>query len=60
VPINCGTRVSLGSQSEAGEHTIERLLSASQTCRLQGRSLFAYLAGTLAANARGDPAPSLV
>jgi hypothetical protein len=35
-------KLSLGSQSEAGERTIERLLSASQTCRLQRRSLFAY------------------
>jgi len=53
-------KLSLGSQSEAGERTIERLLSASQTCRLQGRSLFTYLASTLAANAHGDPAPSLI
>jgi len=39
---------------------IERLLSTSQTCRLQQRSLFAYLANLLAAKARGDPAPSLI
>ena len=53
-------KLSLGSQSESGERTIERLLSASQTCRLQRRSLFAYLAELLAAKARGHPAPSLV
>jgi transposase len=53
-------KLSLGSQSETGERTIERLLSASQTCRLQRRSLFAYLADVLTATARGDPAPSLV
>ena len=53
-------KLSLGSQSEQGERTIERLLSASQTCRLQRRSLFAYLTDVLAANARGDPVPSLV
>jgi transposase len=53
-------KLSLGSQSEAGEQTIERLLSASTTCRLQRRSLFAYLADVLAAQARGDPVPSLV
>ncbi|MBW8060683.1 MAG: IS66 family transposase [Solirubrobacterales bacterium] len=52
-------KLSLGSQSERGEHTIERLLSASVTCRLQGRSLFAYLADVLGARARGDPAPLL-
>ena len=52
-------KLSLGSQSQAGEQTIERLLSASQTCRLQQRSLFAYLTDALAANTRGDPVPSL-
>lgn len=53
-------KLSLGSQSEAGERTIERLLSASVTCRLQRRSLFAYLADALSANARGHPTPLLV
>jgi len=53
-------KLSLGSQSEDGERTIERLLSASVTCRLQRRSLFAYLSEVLAANIRGDAIPSLV
>lgn len=52
-------KLSLGSQSERGERTIERLLSASITCRLQGRSLFAYLADVLTASIRGDPIPAL-
>ena len=52
-------KLSLGSQSERGERTIERLLSASLTCRLQQRSLFAYLTDALTANARGDPIPAL-
>ena len=50
-------KLSLGSQSEQGETTTQRLLSASVTCRLQRRSLFAYLADVLGARARGDPAP---
>jgi hypothetical protein len=41
------------------ERTIERLLSASITCRLQRRSLFAYLTDVLSANIRGDPIPLL-
>jgi hypothetical protein len=53
-------KLSLGSQSEGGERAIERLLSASITCRLQKRSLFAYLSEVLAASIRGDPVPSLV
>jgi transposase len=52
-------KLSLGSQSEQGERTIERLLSASITCRLQKRSLFAYLTDVLHANIRGDPIPAL-
>src|SRR5450830_1690304 len=52
-------KLSLGSQSEEGERTIERLLSASVTCRLQRRSLFAYLSDVLAARIRGDPIPLL-
>jgi transposase len=52
-------KLSLGSQSDQGERTIERLLSASVTCRLQRRSLFAYLAEALSANIRGDPVPAL-
>ena len=52
-------KLSLGSQSDQGKRTIERLLSASVTCRLQRRSLFAYLTDVLKANIRGDPIPLL-
>jgi transposase len=53
-------KLSLGNQSEAGERTTERLLSISQTCRLQKRSLFAYLTEVLDARTRGHPIPLLV
>jgi transposase len=53
-------KLSLGSQSEAGEHTTQRLLTASVTCRLQRRSLFAYLSDLLTATGRHDPNPALV
>jgi transposase len=52
-------KLSLGSQSKDGEQRIARLLSAHTTCRLQHRSLFAYLTDAIAAHARGDPAPLL-
>jgi transposase len=52
-------KLSLGSQSEDGEQRIARLLSASITCRLQRRSLHAYLVELLTAHARGDPLPLL-
>ena len=52
-------KLSLGSQSEDGERRIERLLSAHTTCRLQHRSMHAYLIDVLHANTRGDPIPLL-
>jgi transposase len=53
-------KLSHGTQSEDGERCIERILSASVTCRLQGRSLYSYLRELLTAHARGDPLPALV
>lgn len=53
-------KISLGSQSQAGERFAERMLSVSQTCRLQGRSLFGFLVEAITASARASPAPSLV
>jgi transposase len=52
-------KLSLGNQSEDGEQRTARLLSAHTTCRLQRRSLFAYLTDAIAAHARGDPVPLL-
>jgi transposase len=52
-------KLSLGTQSDQGERTIERLLSASLTCRLRKQSLFAYLTQVTTAHARGDPIPAL-
>ena len=47
-------KLSLGSQPEDVERRVARLLSASITCRLQRRSLHAYLVELLTATARGD------
>ena len=52
-------KLTLGSQSEAGELRTARLLSAHTTCRLQRRSLFVYLTDAISAHARGDPVPLL-
>jgi transposase len=52
-------KLSHGTRSTNGETFIERALSASVTCRLQHRSLFAYLTNLLAAHSRGDPLPTL-
>jgi len=52
-------KLSLGSQSDQGERTIERLLSAPVTCRLRKQSLYDYLTQVITAHARGDPIPNL-
>ena len=52
-------RLSLGSQSGDGERQIERLLSASTTCRLQHCSPFEYLSQLLTASTHRDPLPTL-
>jgi transposase len=52
-------KLSLGSQSEHGEQRIARLLSAHTTCRLQKRSLHAYLIDVLTARAARRPVPLL-
>lgn len=52
-------KLSHGTRSEDGERFVERALSASVTCRLQGCSLFAYLAELLTARSRGQPLPAL-
>jgi transposase len=52
-------KLSHGTRTPDGERLIERALSASVTCRLQHRSLFAYLTELLTAQVRGDPLPTL-
>jgi transposase len=49
-------KLALGSQSDQGERTIERLLSASVTCRLRKQSLYDYLTQVIAAHATQYPA----
>ena len=53
-------KLSHGTRTPDGERFVERVLSASVTCRLQHRSLFAYLSELLTAHPRGDPLPTLV
>jgi len=50
-------RLSHGNQSDDGERFTERSLSASVTCRLQKRSLLAYLRELLTANQTGGALP---
>ena len=53
-------KLSFGTQSEAGSRFVERMLTVCETCRLQGRSLFAYLVTAVEAHFHHHPAPSLL
>ena len=53
-------KLSHGNQSDNGERFTERSLSASVTCRLQHRSLLAYLRDLLTANQTGGALPALL
>jgi transposase len=50
----------LGSHSEQGCRFAERMLSALQICKLQGRSGLQFCQDTLLAHRRGLPTPSLL
>ena len=52
-------KLSHGTSSPAGERFAERAQSAAATCRLQNRSLFAYLRELFVTHNRGDPFPAL-
>jgi transposase len=51
---------SFGCSSASGCRFVERLLTAVQTCRLQGRSVLQYLCEAVSAHRQNLPAPSLL
>lgn len=53
-------KLSFGTQSAAGSRFIERMLTVSETCRMQNRSTFDYLVEVMEAHYAGKQAPSLV
>lgn len=48
-----------GTQSEAGERFVERVLTVEATCRKQGHSFVSYLKASLEAQRAGQPSPAL-
>jgi transposase len=52
-------KIQLGTQSEKGNRWIERICTARETCRLQGRSVLAYLTDAATAAQHRQPIPSL-
>jgi transposase len=53
-------KLSFGTQSASGSRFLERLLTVSETCRLQNRNAYQYLIEAMQAQFAGHPAPSLL
>ncbi len=53
-------KLSFGTQSEAGSRFVERMLTVSETCRLQNRSAYDYLTKAVIAHFSKQPPPSLL
>ena len=53
-------KLSFGTQSESGSRFIERMLTVSETCRLQNRSAYDYLTKAVAAHFSNQPPPTLL
>lgn len=53
-------KLSFGTQSAKGSRFVERILTVSETCRLQNRNAYQYLVEAMEARFAGDSAPSLV
>ena len=53
-------KLSFGTPSATGSRYLERLLSVSETCRLQNRNVYQYLIEAMEAKYASQPAPSLL
>jgi transposase len=53
-------KLSFGTQSSRGSRYIERILSVSETCRIQKRNAYEYLISVMKAKFAGETAPSLL
>lgn len=53
-------KLSFGTQSAAGSHFVERLLTVIETCRRAGRNVFAWLTEAVRAKFAGEAVPPLL
>ena len=53
-------KLSFGTQSESGSRFVERMLTVSETCRLQNRSMYDYLTKAVIAHFSKKAPPSLL
>ena len=53
-------KLSFGSQSESSSRFLDRILTVSETCRLQNRSIYNYLVTAVQTHFKQQPIPSLL
>ena len=53
-------KLSFGTQSDKGSRFLERILSVSETCRLQGRSVYQFMVDAVTASYADQTSPSLL
>jgi len=53
-------KLSFGAQSASGSRFIERILTVTETCRMQKRSPFEYLVAAMESHYSNEPASSLL
>ena len=53
-------KLSFGTQSATGSRFVETMLTVIETCRQQGRNVFAFLTAAVEAHLGHQPAPSLL
>lgn len=53
-------KTSFGNRSAEGERAVSRLLTVTQTCRMQKRHVLVYLGRAIACHRQKQPAPSLL
>ena len=53
-------KLSFGTQSATGSRFLERILTVSETCRTQGRSVYEFVIAAVTAYHAGQQSPSLL
>jgi transposase len=53
-------KLSFGTQSESGSRFVETLLSVIETCRQQGRNVFAFITAAVQSHNKTTPTPKLL
>jgi hypothetical protein len=51
---------SFGTQSERGNRFVERMMTVTATCKLQGKNRYAFITAAIDAHFKNQPAPSLL